>query len=250
MAHEPERDVAAFLGGALEPEARAAFNEHLLGCDGCWTELHDAQEGRSAVESVRELAPAALRERLRSLVLAAEPAAPESSEAVLGASDSLPRARRRWVTYGAVTAVAAALVMVFALVVRPSPTPREPAALAAAVADFRAQALPGRQLPTASAPDLSALHLMPVGSGGGQYDGLPVDGYAYRDSAGRRLVVYLSPQPFPAAPGAQRLQGAEGPWTAWRGDVILLCARAPHALLVVGQDEQLVRSAASSLGVL
>jgi hypothetical protein len=44
--------------------------------------------------------------------------------------------------------------------------------------------------------------------------------------------------------------GPDGPWVAQRGDVVILCARLPHALLVVGQDDQLVLSAASALGVL
>lgn len=63
-------------------------------------------------------------------------------------------------------------------------------------------------------------------------------------------MVYLSDEPFPEAPGAQQLAGPDGPWVAERGDVIILCARVPHALLVVGQDDRLVRSAASALGVL
>lgn len=37
-------------------------------------------------------------------------------------------------------------------------------------------------------------------------------------------------------------------WVVQRGDVVLLCARQPHAVLVVGQHDELVR--ASALGVL
>jgi len=123
-------------------------------------------------------------------------------------------------------------------------------ALVAAVADYRAHDLPGRQLPTAGATDLSRLQPLPVGATGGSYDGLAVDGYAYQDSAGRRLVVYLSKQPSPTAVGAQRLQGPARPWTAHRADVTILCARAPHALLLVAQDGRLAHDVAAQLGVL
>jgi hypothetical protein len=126
----------------------------------------------------------------------------------------------------------------------------EPPSLRQAVADFSDQRLPGAELPDQRAPDLSQLQLQPVGAGGGSYAGLEVDGFAYRDPAGRRVVLYLSEDPFPAAPGAQRLAGEDGPWIVQRGDVIVLCARLPHALLVVGEDDQLVRSTASALGVL
>ncbi len=63
-------------------------------------------------------------------------------------------------------------------------------------------------------------------------------------------MLYVSDEAFPEAPGAQRLAGEDGPWVAQRGDVVILCARMPHSLLVVGQDDQLVRSTASALGVL
>ncbi len=63
-------------------------------------------------------------------------------------------------------------------------------------------------------------------------------------------MLYLSDQPFPEAPGARMLAGEDGPWVVERGDVVVLCARLPHALLVVGQDDQLVLSTASALGVL
>ncbi|MDP9427984.1 MAG: hypothetical protein M3Q47_03505 [Actinomycetota bacterium] len=144
--------------------------------------------------------------------------------------------------------VAAAAVVALVLVARGGSI--EPRSLRQAVADFSAQQLPGSEVPDQQPPDLSLLQLRPVGAGGGTYAGLEVDGYAYRDPAGRRVVLYLSDEPFPEAPGAQRLAGEDGPWVVERGDVVVLCARVPHALLVVGQDDQLVRSAANALGVL
>ncbi len=64
--------------------------------------------------------------------------------------------------------------------------------------------------------------------------------------AGRRLLGYVSEQPFPRARGARQVQGPEGSWIADTGGVTVLCARLPYALLVVGDDPRLVRDAATA----
>jgi hypothetical protein len=220
---------------------REAFSTHLLDCADCWTELDQARRGRSLAESTRTAAPAALRERVRGLVEA------ESSGPDTAAWPSSRTSRRRWFLPVGVPTAAAAVISL--ILIFDSGT-SDPPSLRQAVADFHAEQLPGSQLPSQLAPDLSQLQLHPVGAGGGTYAGLEVDGYAYRDPAGRRVVLYLSDESFPEAPGAQRLAGEDGPWVAQRGDVVILCARMPHSLLVVGQDDQLVRSTASALGVL
>jgi hypothetical protein len=239
MRHDPERDAARFLGGAMSGQEREDFSAHLLGCPDCWGEVDEARRGRSLAESMRTAAPVSLREHVRGLVQM------ESLD-TSGASSSR-WSRRRWLAPLAVPVAATAAV---ALILFLGGGTTEPPSLRQAVADFSAQQLPGAQLPEQEAPDLSQLDLQPVGAGGGSYAGLDVDGYAYRDPAGRRVVLYLSDQPFPEAPGAQRLAGEDGPWIVQRGNVIVLCARLPHALLVVGQDDRLVRSTASALGVL
>lgn len=240
MTHDPERDAARFLGGDLSAEQREAFSRHLLGCNACWDEVEHARQGRALAESARTVAPSALRDRVRALV-DAEPHADPAPEALRRS------AGRRWLVPAGVPVAAAAAV---ALILTLGPGTSEPPSLRRAVADFTAERLPGAQLPGAAAPDLSRLQLQPVGAGGGSYAGLDVDGYAYRDPTGRRIVLYLSDEAFPEAPGAQRLAGEDGPWVVQRGDVTVLCARLPHALLVVGRDHELVRSAADALGVL
>lgn len=238
MRHDPEHDAARLLGGVLSPPERETFTHHLLHCPNCWAEVDQARRGRALAEGLRTAAPVHLRDRVRALV-----------DAQTGDDDVAagpPRGRDRWLLrLGVPVAAAAALALVLSL-----GTSDEPASLQEAVADYTAQELPGAQLPAERAPDLSALDLQPVGAGGGSYAGLQVDGYAYRDPVGRRVVLYLSEEPFPEAPGAQMLSGEGGPWVVERGDVIVLCASLPHALLVVGQDDQLVRSTASVLGVL
>lgn len=260
--------VAEYLAGGFDEAQRDAFSGHLLDCEPCWREVQLVERGRHLAESARAMPPPALRERIRASVRA-EVGDPQAKAAggygaptgpglapVLGLPGSSSTGRgaalRRRVTSGRALAAAACLAVLLTGLTLTSGlrTAAEPPALAAAVADFRAQQLPGRQLPTTGAPDLSGMRLTAIGAAGGRYDDLAVDGYAYRDPAGRRLVVYLSKEPFPRAPGADPLEGADGPWTAERGGVVMLCARAPHALLVVGQDAQLVRGAAGELGVL
>ncbi len=234
MTHDAEGDAARFLGGDMPPPEREAFGGHLLRCAECWAEVEQGRRGRSLAETTRTAAPAALRDHVRALV----EAEPQQS--------ALLRRRRLLLPLGVPIAAAAAVALILGL----GGGTTEPPSLRQAVADFSAQRLPGAQLPDLRAPDLSQLDLQPVGAGGGTYADLEVDGYAYRDPAGRRVVLYLSDEPFPEAPGARQLAGPDGPWVAQRGDVTILCARLPHALLVVGQDDQLVRSTASALGVL
>ncbi|CAN5124879.1 hypothetical protein BH24ACT10_BH24ACT10_06790 [soil metagenome] len=239
MRHEPERDAARLLGGVLSAQEREAFTRHLLDCSGCWAEFDQARRGRALAEGLRTAAPVHLRDHVRGLV--------EAETSAAGAAAGGSGRGHRWLVRLGVPVAAAVAV---ALVVSLCCPGYQPPSLRHAVADYTAQELPGAQLPEERAPDLSALDLQPVGAGGGSYAGLEVDGYAYRDPAGRRVVLYLSDQPFPEAPGARMLAGEDGPWVVERGDVVVLCARLPHALLVVGQDDQLVRSTASALGVL
>jgi len=76
-----------------------------------------------------------------------------------------------------------------------------------------------------------------------------VTAYSYEDATGRDLLVYLSREAFPTALGAQRLTGLDGPWITTTEGVTVLCARSPHALLVLGQDRQLVLDVARALAV-
>jgi hypothetical protein len=239
VTHEAERSAVRFLGSDMGSDEREAFSRHLLTCAPCRDEVDGGRRGRALAESLRTAAPVELRDRVRGLVEAESLSRARTARA--------RRPRGRWlVPVGVPAAAAAAIVLVVAV----GRGPTEPPALREAVADYTAQELPGSQLPSQEAPDLSALGMRPVGAGAGTYAGLAVDGYAYQDLTGRRIVVYLSDDPFPEAPGAQLLAGQDGPWVAQRGDVTVLCARYPHALLVVGQDDALVRTTADRLGAL
>ena len=131
-----------------------------------------------------------------------------------------------------------------------SPSPDEPLALRAAVAGYAAGELPGRALTAARPPDLAGLQLRPTGAGGGVYAGLAVEGFAYQAPDGSRIVVYLSVEPFPRAPDADQIGRNLTAWVAHRDGMVLLCASSPHAMLLVGEDDTLVRRAAVALGAL
>src|SRR6266487_1684860 len=75
MRHDPERTAAAYLAGELAPRQRERFEAHVLGCDDCWREVTAGRQGRALAESLREVAPQHLRERIRATIAAA-PAPP------------------------------------------------------------------------------------------------------------------------------------------------------------------------------
>ncbi len=232
---DPERMAAAFLAGTLRPRPRQSFEAHLLACDSCWREVQAGRAGRAVAERGRELATPALRDRVRSALTAEQ-----------------PELRRRWPSLLATGALGLAVVVLAAVAVvavirRPA---AQPPAIVAAVAGYQQHRLPGSGVPANTLPDLSALHLSLVAAGAGELERMAVSAYVYRDPAGLRLVVYRSAEPFPTARGARLLAGRDGPWLLHSDGVTVLCARQPHALLVLSEDAELVRAAGDALGVL
>jgi anti-sigma factor RsiW len=67
--HDPERNAAEYVSGELRRRARRWFEAHLLDCEDCWREVLLGRAGRRVAESARELAPAELREDVRTAVL-------------------------------------------------------------------------------------------------------------------------------------------------------------------------------------
>ena len=265
--HDSETAAANYLGGGLRPRAARTFEHHLLGCEQCWQEVDAGRAGRRLAESARQVAPPELREQLRAVIAsevsaAAFAAAPPSGLAATGPGrprwswTMLRTPRRPWrpALGGLALAAAALALLVLGGVVHPGAghsggALRQPIAVRAAVADFRALRLPGTQVPRTAAPDLTQIRLRPMGAAAGVVGGRTVTAYSYRDPAGRDLVVYLSREPFPTAVGAERLTGPDGPWIATTEGVTVLCARSPHALLVLGLDRQLVLAVGRALDV-
>jgi hypothetical protein len=210
MAHELS-DVAAYVARELPADRRADFERHLLECEDCSAEVELGSRGRQLARLTREVAPAGLHER------------------VAGAVDRGMRRRRR-ATVLVVAAAAGVLAIVGVL----------------AVADFRAQRLPGGGAPASPPPDLVQLGLSPIAAGVGRLAGRTVAAYAYSDGAGRRLLIYESAEPFATPAEASRYEGGDA-WLTRLDGVSVLCSRAPHRTLVVGQDEEQVTDTAEYL---
>lgn len=230
MGHEPQRAAAAYLGGDLGRRQRERFHAHLLACEDCWLEVQAARRGRALAESVREVAPHHLRDRVRATV------------------EAVPAGRRRYVGRWAALAAAVTVAAVVAggLLVA-GKQPAQPAAIAAAVASYQAggETWSG----PAGPPPLRQLGgLRWQGSGRGTMGGLPVVAHTYQDGAGHRVVLLQADRSFPTAVGAHHPAGSDT-WVTEVDGVVLFCADQPAPALVVGQDRAQVLLAAERLGL-
>jgi Putative zinc-finger len=236
MRHDPERTAAAYLAGELAPRQRDRFEAHMLGCDDCWREVTAGRAGRALAESLREVAPQQLRERVRATIAAA------------------PAGRRRRIRLGtrmpALIGVVAALVAVGVagglLVVREHAS-AQPAPITAAVASYRAGV--AAWTPTVEPAPASQLGgLTWQGASRGELAGLPVVAHTYQDVAGHRLVLLVADQPFPQAVGARHASSG-ATWTAQVDGAVLYCADHPAPSLLLGADRAEVVAAAQRLGL-
>ena len=245
MAHDPAALAANYLGGELGRRQRERYERHLLECEDCWREVQAARRGRELAESLRQLAPQRLRERIRATV----EAAPDNGGRRRRWSDAPRRRSGR----GQVLAAAATLVTLLALAAggllgwpHPAPTAAQPAAIAAAVASYQAG---DRWAPTAARPPARRLGDLELRrSGQGTLGGLPVTAYVYQDQAGHRVTLLRASRSFPTATGA-RHEPTAAMWLAEVDNVLLLCADRPWPALLVGQDRAEVLMAANHLGL-
>jgi Putative zinc-finger len=235
MRHDPERAAGAYLAGELSPRQRERLEAHMLSCEDCWREVTAGRQGRVLAESLREVAPQHLRERIRASIAAAPPP------------------RRRRVRMAVLLGAAAALVALVAvglagglLTVREQ-APAQPPPIAAAVASYRGDL--SAWDPTTQPPPARQLGgLAWQGARRGELAGLPVVAHAYRDAAGHRVVLLVASHSFPQALGARH--GASGAtWTAQVNGLMLFCADHPAPSLVLGADRAEVLAAAQQLGL-
>jgi hypothetical protein len=230
MNHEPEVAATVYLAGTLSAEERGRFEDHLLSCEECWREVKTAHRGRVLVESLREVAPPSLRERVRASVAAAS---------------RLDRRRRRRPLVAAVVA-AMFLVVVAGSILAGQHRTSQPAVIAAAVAAYRTGSLDG------SAPSPARPRVRQAGAlrwqeaRQGRLAGLPVVAHDYRDPAGHQVTLLLADRSFPEAVGASHPPGA-AIWVAEVDGVAVLCADRPSPSLLVGRDRAEVLLAAARL---
>ena len=225
MRHDPERNAAAYLGGLLSTRKRRRFESHIVRCEDCWREVDAGRKGRAVAESGRELAPQALRERVRAAV-----------ESVT------PRPKRRW-AWGAV-AVAAAVAAVSLLFL--GSLPDQPETIEAVLATFEEERVIGHPIEPTLPRKLGDLTL--TRSEAGHLQGLRTSAHHYADQAGHEVVVYQAESEWPVALGAEH-DSESRTWEAEADDLTLFCAGDPAPFLIVGDDAGEVHLAAATLGL-
>jgi hypothetical protein len=187
-----ERRLVSSLAGDLDTAEAADFDAHLLACEACWAAVVGDRRGAGVAQSLREEAPAALRERLAGSFGAAPPG---------------PRRRHRARVAVALAAALGVVAAVAGVVVGGGARAADPAPVAAVVR------LAGS--PTAWAGGAAAMHVWRATS--------PAGGVVVAESA--------APFPMPAGARTLQVGGSQA-WVARRGRVHLLCVMAPkHALL-------------------
>jgi anti-sigma factor RsiW len=216
MTHD-EAALVAYLWGELDPAAVERVERHLVDCDRCWAAVQADSRGRAAAESLRELAPPVLRDRLRFAMDA----------------EKGPTRRRTSRRFGR---AAVALVVILTA-----------GALIAGVSRV------GRHRPPADPPSVAAVvRLAGVGASleaaltsrviaGGQV--ISVTAF---DDGGTPVLVARSDQPFPMAVGASPMLRDDSPWVANRGQLTLVCVNRPHPVLLAARlpADQLIGMAA------
>ena len=222
MKHDPERNAAAYLGGLLGRARRRMFERHMVDCEDCWREVDLGRKGRSVAESARELAPQALRERVRAAVETVRPR----------------RRSPRWILGGGVVGLVA--LAAAAMLLLPE---RDPAEIEAVLASFRSG-----QAGVATEPQLPArlAHLKLVDSARVPVEGLDAVAHTYVDASGDEVVVYAANEQWPVAVGAEHDNAGET-WLAEKDGLVMICLDEPAPSLVVGDDVHDVELAAYSL---
>ncbi len=222
MKHDPERNAAAYLGGLLSGVRRRMFERHIVDCEDCWREVDLGRRGRSVAESGREMAPQALRERVRAAV-----------ETVR------PRRRPLWVFGGGAVGLAA-LAVVGMMFLLPEREPRE---IEAALVAFRNRSA-GVSVESRLPARLAELRL--TESAQVQLGGVEVVAHTYVDPSGDEVIIYVSDEQWPVAVGAEHDNAGET-WLAEKDGLVLICLNEPTSSLVVGDDVHDVELAAYTL---
>jgi hypothetical protein len=232
MTYDPETLAARFLGGELGRAQRWRFERHLVDCEDCWTQVQAARTGRAALESLREVAPAHTRERVRA-----------TSELSTGTptGDTVGGRRRRWALVP-ITAVAAA-TLVAAVIGLSIAAPPPDAQLAQVVAGYYQDS--SAWAPAGDRPPVTELAgLAWVGTRSTTLDGERVLGHSYARQDGTTVLVVSSGMAFAEPEGARPVP--DGDWVTEIDGLTVFCTRAPVSL-IVGTDPDTVTSAARAL---
>jgi hypothetical protein len=231
MRHDPENLAARFLDGQMRRPERWLHERHLVECAECWTQVQSARAGRSAAESLREVAPARVRERLRAV--------PDLD--ALGPTER--RRRRLMPLLVTVAVILAALVLG---VVTDGDRSRNDVA-ADAMAQVSAAYRDGSTWTmSAIAPPVEQLSgLRWIETRVGAIDDDRVLGFRYTNGAGKAVLVVQRNGAFATPPDAHPVRGGE--WATEVDGVTVFCTHLPESVLVVGAEPDLVARAARTL---
>lgn len=222
--HDPEASAAAYLAGDVSGVGRAEFETHLLGCEPCWAELRAARDGRALAESLRESAPQAVREYLRTVVAAAPDGAGDPNVHAGGldrrsGGSGRGGSRRSWLSMAAAVIVGAVIAGGATLSVTGSERDADQDTLVAAAQAYQA---PGVASERTGRPPVARIgDLRWQGTSAQTLDGRPTTVYRYGDGSGPRVLLVSSPTPFPRAKNAQPVVGTS--WTAEIGGAVMFC---------------------------
>jgi hypothetical protein len=230
--HDPEREAAAYVQGEMRDRDRRSFEAHLLACERCWKEVHQARTGRALAERGRELGPPGLRDDIRAAV-------------VLSGAPARGGLRVR-VSVAAVVVLGLIGTAVFVTGELRGRKPEQPKPIAAALASFRSEQVPSSDPTMHAPPDLRAAGLVLINSGRSSLGGLPVDVFWFTDGK-TKVELLLSSRRFPEAVGATERGGTVHGWEMSEDGVGLLCADSPVSYLLMSRDGAVVRRAEAVL---
>ncbi|MGH3764431.1 MAG: anti-sigma factor family protein [Pseudonocardiaceae bacterium] len=197
-----ESMLIAFLAGDLNTDASREWDEHLLGCEGCWQAVREDRLGRAAAARLRESAPPELAERVAFAV-------------ELAGAPVRRRRPRRWVFAAGGLLVAAVSAVIVGLFPTATADPPEIAAVVAFARDMPATA-------HGIASDAPVPMGTPVAVDVG---GAHVQLRYYRVGT-VPAVVAVSDRPFPMPAGVGMLPSGAMAWTVTRAGVRLYCANS------------------------
>jgi hypothetical protein len=207
--------LAAYLEGDLDDRDAAAWDEHLLECGSCWAAVEEALRGRTLAASLRDAAPAGLRDRVEDAVRRRH-------------RTRQPPARR--------AGIAAVSVGVLAVLIATG-------VLVAA----------DRLVDRSNDAESIALVLRLAADGDEALASPTEDGIFVTRLAvdGRDVVLARSERPFPMPDGAVALtDDPQSPWLARRGDVSLFCFSHPAPMLLAGRaPPETLAEVAAVLGI-
>jgi hypothetical protein len=234
MRHDPERLAARFLDGQMRRTERWRYERHLVECAECWTQIQSARAGRSAAESLREVAPARVRERVRAV--------PDLD----GPEPTVRRRHRPMPLLAAAAAVAAVLAALVVGVVTYGDRSRNEVAADAMAQVVAAYPDSGAWAASATAPPVERLSgLRWVETHVTSIDDDRVLGFRYTDGAGQTVLVVQRDGTFATPPDAHPVPGGE--WVTDVDGLTVFCTHPPESVLVVGAEPELVASAAHAL---